>query len=187
MRGNITRRGKSSWRLKFDVERDANGKRRFHTVTVRGTRKQAEEELTKLLAAADKGMLVDQNRDSVATYLRSWLNGQHDLAPSSIERYGDIIERRTIPYIGDIELQKLKPIPKVSGLEGRNLSTVGVPYRYRCLLWNCYVNTVRHSSSFAFSLEWASLSLRPWCSVTMKASLSRQTTFQSGGDAPSLH
>jgi integrase len=110
MRGNITRRGKVSWRLKFDIEPDATGKRRFHTVTIRGTRKKAEEELARLLNDAHRGTLVDQNRDSVATYLRSWLNGQHDLAPSSIERYRDIIERQTIPFLGDIELQKLKPV-----------------------------------------------------------------------------
>jgi len=263
MRGNITRRGKSSWRIKFDVERDASGKRRFHTVTMHGGRKKAEEELARLLNDAHRGTLVDQHRDSVGTYLRSWLDGQHDLAPSTVERYRDVLERQTIPYIGDIELQKLKPVhirdwlvklrqsgrrqlsaqsvtcayrvlraalndavrlevlgrnvadavppPKtheseveildadqiataLSVLKGnriypivalaiatgmrrgellalrwqdvdlergvisversldeafrirnRNLNTVGGPYRYRCLLWNCYVSTVRHS------------------------------------------
>jgi integrase len=29
-------------------------------------------------------------------------------------------------------------------IRNRNLNTVGGPYRYRCLLWNCY-STVRHS------------------------------------------
>jgi hypothetical protein len=47
MRGNITRRGKSSWRLKYDV--GTAGQRRIAYVTVRGTRKQAEAELAKRL------------------------------------------------------------------------------------------------------------------------------------------
>jgi hypothetical protein len=34
-RGNITRRGKRSWRLKFDVGCDARGKRQVRFVTVR--------------------------------------------------------------------------------------------------------------------------------------------------------
>ena len=40
MRGNITRRGKSSWRLKFDVGTDASGKRIIQYETVHGTRRQ---------------------------------------------------------------------------------------------------------------------------------------------------
>jgi hypothetical protein len=45
MRGNITRRGKSSWRLKFDEGTDrVSGKRRTRYVTVRGKRQDAEPE-----------------------------------------------------------------------------------------------------------------------------------------------
>ncbi len=52
MTGNITRRGKNSWRLKFDTgERGSAGKRLTRYVTVRGTKKQAQAELTRLLAA----------------------------------------------------------------------------------------------------------------------------------------
>ena len=43
MRGNITRRGKTSWRLKFDVGVDAAGKRLIEWETVRGTKKDAQE------------------------------------------------------------------------------------------------------------------------------------------------
>ncbi len=48
--GNITRRGKSSWRIKFDIDRDAKGERQTRTATVRGTKKQAQAELARLLA-----------------------------------------------------------------------------------------------------------------------------------------
>ena len=43
MRGNITRRGRSSWRLKYDV--GTGSERQIAYVTVRGTRKQAEADL----------------------------------------------------------------------------------------------------------------------------------------------
>jgi hypothetical protein len=49
MRGNITRRGKSSWRLKFDVGTDASGKRIIQYETVHGTRRAAEVALAKRL------------------------------------------------------------------------------------------------------------------------------------------
>jgi hypothetical protein len=54
MRGNITRRGKSSWRIKFDAGTEG-GKRVTRYVTVRGTRKDAEVELCRLLNDAIRG------------------------------------------------------------------------------------------------------------------------------------
>ena len=102
-------RGKRSWRLKFDVERK-DGARQIRYVTVKGTKKDAEAELARLLNDAHKGTLIDPSKVTVADYLRSWLDGQTDLSPVSVERYKDIVERQTIPIIGEIELQKLKPI-----------------------------------------------------------------------------
>ena len=110
MRGNITRRGKSSWRLKFDIDKDpVTGKRRCRTVTVRGKRQEAEMELARLLNDAHKGMLVDASKVTVEAYLWGWLDGKHGLSPVSVERYREIISRGIVPQLGTIELQKLKP------------------------------------------------------------------------------
>jgi integrase len=117
MRGNITRRGKASWQIKFDLG-TVNGKRATRYATVRGTYKDAQKELTRLLSEADKGMLVDPSKLTVAEYLRNWLGQQHGLAPASIQRYADIIERQTIPIIGHVDLQKLKPIHIRNWLDG---------------------------------------------------------------------
>ena len=54
MRGNITKRGKGSWQLKFDVPA-VDGKRQQRYATVHGTRQDAQKELTRLLAASDTG------------------------------------------------------------------------------------------------------------------------------------
>ena len=115
-RGNITKRGKS-WRLKFDIE-PLDGKRRFRTVTIRGSRKDAEAELAKLLNDAHKGTLVDASKVTVGDYLLSWLDGRHGLAPLSVQQYRDIIERQTNPVLGKIELQKLKPVQVQNWLGG---------------------------------------------------------------------
>ena len=58
MRGNITRRGRRSWRLKFDVD-TISGARRIRYVTVKGTRRDAETELARLLHKANTGVAVD--------------------------------------------------------------------------------------------------------------------------------
>ena len=64
MRGSITRRGKRSWRLKYDVERIA-GARQIRYVTVKGTRKDAEAELARLVNAVNAGTHVDPSKITV--------------------------------------------------------------------------------------------------------------------------
>jgi integrase len=111
MKGNITRRGPSSWRLKFDAGRDpGTGKRDTRFVTVRGTKKQAQVELTRILAAIDSGSLVDPSAITVAQYLRGWIDTAETLTVSgkTAERYRQLIERQIIPHLGSHQLQKLK-------------------------------------------------------------------------------
>jgi integrase len=54
MRGNITRRGKSSWRVKFDVG-TTTGKREIRYVTVRGSKREAQTKLAELIASVGAG------------------------------------------------------------------------------------------------------------------------------------
>src|SRR5262250_2888885 len=76
MSGNITRRGRHSWRLKFEAgERDPiTGERKTRYVTVRGTKRDAQRELTRQLAKVENGTAVDPSRVTVAEYLRGWLD-----------------------------------------------------------------------------------------------------------------
>ena len=62
MRGNITaRRGRRSWRLKFDV--DTIGARRICYVTVKGTRRDAcRLSLARLLHEVNTGVAVDHQK-----------------------------------------------------------------------------------------------------------------------------
>jgi integrase len=139
MRGNITRRGKSSWRLKFDIDKDpVTGERRSRTVTVRGKRQDAEAELARLLNEVHKGTLVDASKVTIEAYLWGWLDGKHGLSPVSVERYRDIIARDIVPRLGTIELQKLKPAHVHDWLSGmvKSGSRKGGPLSAR---------TVRHS------------------------------------------
>jgi len=108
MRGNITKRGKNSWQLKFDVP-NRDGKRQQRYATAKGTYREAQKALTRLLGEADKGTLPDPTRVTVAEYVRSWLASAHNVAPKTLERYGEIAERQIIAHLGAEPLQKLKP------------------------------------------------------------------------------
>ena len=68
MRGNITRRGKASWRLKFDLGTDpATGKRQTQFVTMRGTKKEAEAELQAAQSGRRRHVRREDRRDGRAS------------------------------------------------------------------------------------------------------------------------
>lgn len=141
MRGNITRRGKSSWRLKLDLPA-GTGERQTRYVTVRGKRQDAERELTRLIAAADNDSFIEPTKLTIADYLRTWLNGPHGLAGKTAERYQQLAEQQIVPHLGALPLQKLRPahvadwhakLLLAGGKDGRPLGARTVTAAHRVL------------------------------------------------------
>ncbi len=110
MRGNVTRQGKSSWRLKFDLGADpATGKRQTRFATVHGTKRQAEAELTARLAQIEEGTFVERSASTLAQYAKHWIQtiAPAKTAPKTRERYGELIDKHIVPQLGKYLLQKL--------------------------------------------------------------------------------
>ena len=110
--GTVIRRGRKSWRIKFDLERDPETQeRRICYVTVKGTRSDAEKELRRRLTAIDKGMHVDPSALTVAEYLDEWLDGvaPATVAPKALERYRGLCKNQIGPHLGNAQIQKLRP------------------------------------------------------------------------------
>jgi integrase len=140
--GHIRRRGKDSWELKFDVGIDGSGQRKTRYASVKGTKRKAQQELTRLLAAADGGTLGEPSKTSVEAYLRGGMDGSHGLAGKTAERYRQLIDAQIIPHLGAIALQKLKPahiadwhdkLIAGGGKDGRPLSARTVCHAHRVL------------------------------------------------------
>jgi hypothetical protein len=134
MRGSIIKRG-TSWRLVFDVQ-SADGKRKQRTVTVRGSYKDAQKELTRLLRAADVGSLPDPTRQTVGEYLKACLDGARTWSGKTRERYNELFVRQIVPHLGAVPLQRLKP-EHVSAWHAKlldaGLSTQTVVHAHRVL------------------------------------------------------
>jgi tRNA A37 threonylcarbamoyladenosine dehydratase len=71
MKGNITKRGKNSFRLKFDAGIDANGKRKIQYHSFRGSKREAQDKLTELMASVGTGCYVEPTKIMVADFVRS--------------------------------------------------------------------------------------------------------------------
>jgi len=110
-RGHIQQRSEGSFRLRYTLGRDpVTGKRRIATTTVRGTRKDAERELTRLLRTADTGEHVDPSRMTVRHWLKTWLDTiRSEISPKSYERYSEIVRCYLVPALGQFALMNLAP------------------------------------------------------------------------------
>lgn len=114
MRGNITKRGADSWRLRFDVGTHASGRRKVQSVTIRGTKRQAQAKLAELLHTVDKGTYVEPSKITVLEHMRARLSqwkASGSINDKTAERYGELIENQISPFpISTKLLQRLKPI-----------------------------------------------------------------------------
>jgi integrase len=141
--GNITRRGERSWRIKFDIGADLiTGKRRTQFVTVKGTKKDAQAELTRRLGQVDTGAYVPSTKETVAEHVRAWLDGNTDLAATTKERFGRLVESQIVPHLGAYPLQQLRPaqvsawhatLRTQGGKDGRPLAPATVRQAHRVL------------------------------------------------------
>src|SRR5262249_9494649 len=110
--GHLQQRGKNSWRLKFDVGRDAEGKRLSRYVTFRGTKREAQAELTRLLNRRNEGTYVDPTKMTVGEYLEHWLAVDIDrrVAAKTATRHRQIVRNNIIPRFGNVPLRKLTAV-----------------------------------------------------------------------------
>ena len=108
--GHIRPQGEGSWQLKFDLGRDpVTGKRKSKFVTFRGNKRQAQAELTRLLAQRDAGSYVDPTKMTLAEYLHHWLPPvvERRIGKRTAARYRQIVERNITPRLGHVPLRKL--------------------------------------------------------------------------------
>jgi integrase len=113
MKGHIQRRGKSSWRLKFDIDRSpATGRRLTRYITFHGTKRAAQTKLAELIASAGQGSYVEPSKITVADFARSRVDqweAAGDISARTAQRYRQLVENQIVPHLGAKVLQKLIP------------------------------------------------------------------------------
>ena len=113
MRGNLRKRGKQSWSITYELPRDLlTGKRRQKVISIKGSKRDAEQRLIQLLAERDNGLVVPSAKTTVGEYLKSWLltYAEGAVAPTTYRRYEQLLRVHVTPVIGGIPLQRLEPL-----------------------------------------------------------------------------
>jgi integrase len=111
VKGNLTRRGQHSWRLKFDAGRDpATGRRLIKYVTLKGTKAEAQRQAATVLAGAVTGEFVDVSRETVAQFVERWLRDwcASNISAKTLERYRELLRVHLIGRVGSVPIQKLR-------------------------------------------------------------------------------
>jgi integrase len=110
VKGNLTRRGRSSWRLKFEAGADPiTGKRVSKYHTLKGTRRQVQEAAARIVAEHAGGLYVDPSQQTFADYAAHWERNwaAQNVSAKTLERYLELIRVHILPAIGSIPIQKL--------------------------------------------------------------------------------
>lgn len=112
MKGHIKQRSKGSWTIWVDLGRDPEtGKRKQQTVTVRGSKKDAERELRAVLTRIEGGAHIKPAKMTVGQYLEQWLDSYvaTNTTPKTRDRYEGIVRVHLIPAFGSLQLAALQP------------------------------------------------------------------------------
>ena len=113
MRGHVRRRGKQTWELKFDLGTDPlTGRRRVRYASFRGTKREAEIKLARLIAENAAGVGIDPSKATLAEFLERWERdwAAVNLQPKTLERYRELIALYVKPHLGAVLIQRLRPV-----------------------------------------------------------------------------
>jgi len=110
MRGHIRKRGRNSFELKFELDR-VDGRRRIAYRNFKGSKREAQAELTRLLAQMQTGGYVDPDKLTVIEHVRNrvalW-RGNDTISARTAQGYEGLIEHQIAPFpIASRLLQKL--------------------------------------------------------------------------------
>jgi integrase len=107
MPGTIEQRSDTTWRVRVYAGRD-NGKVRWVSRTVTGTKRTAQKELAKLVTEVESRQVVAGHPMSLGELLDRWLG---DIAPHrsayTMAEYRRLVDRDIAPALGKVRLDKL--------------------------------------------------------------------------------
>jgi len=110
MKGHIRERSPGCWAIILDQRDQATGKRKRKWHSFRGTKRQAQDERTRLMSEIQRGVYVEPSKVTIAEFLDRWLTDvKGRVSPKTFERYEQVCKKNIAPLLGGTVLSKLKP------------------------------------------------------------------------------
>ncbi len=126
MQGHIEKRGASSWRLVAFAGTDGDtGRKLYARRTVRGTKRDAQTALARLVAEIADGRYAKPSATTVAELLDRWLELKaHQVAATTLANYRIVVDQYLRRPLGPVRLAKLRAAD-LDRLYGRLLASGG--------------------------------------------------------------
>jgi integrase len=163
MAGQLIERGRDRYLIRVYLGRDETGKRRYLNRTVHGKKKEAQQELTRLLREKDEGRALRPSRETLGQYLDRWLavSVAPRVRPRTLSDYRSLLTRYVRPTLGAVRLDRLTPF--LLQTLYRDLTTKGLsPRTVR------YVHAVLHSA-LTQAVRWQLLARNPASDLDLPA------------------
>lgn len=137
MAGQITKRG-DSWQVKIFLGRDATGKRKYFSKTIKGTKKDAQKFLTAKLREKDLGVFIEPASISLTEYLDKWLQevARPRVRENTFNSYLLIVEKYIKRNLGSVRLSDIQAFQVqkfYNQLQSQGLSSRTVRYTHSVL------------------------------------------------------
>jgi integrase len=111
MKGHLTERSPGHWAIVLSDTDPATGKRKLKWHSFKGTKRGAQTECARLIAAMKDGAYVEPSKLTLAQFFERWLaHIRPNVSPRTHERYEQIATKNIVPLLGGRVLSKLQPI-----------------------------------------------------------------------------
>lgn len=111
MQGNLQQRGPSSWRIRVFIGRDDAGKKRYLERTVRGTKREAQRVMARLVTEVDEGRHVAAASTRFGDVLDRWLEIKATVVEATtLASYRWIATTYVAPALGSLPLDKIRAL-----------------------------------------------------------------------------
>jgi integrase len=133
VRGHLEARGVATWRAKVFLGQDVNGRQRYLTRTIHGTKREADAQLRQLILEA--GLAHETSHATMEDLAAKWLElASETLSPSTLREYRRLLEKIILPQFGSVKVRAIRSSDldtfygslRRSGVSGRPLSAQSV-------------------------------------------------------------
>jgi integrase len=177
MAGQIIRRGDRTFLVRWHLGRGGDGRRRYASKTVHGTKKDAQAALREELRGRDLGITTTSRRMLLGDYLDRWLETAvaTRLRKRTAEEYKLVLRRYVRPYLGGLRLDRVTPL-EVQGmireLDRRGLGPRTIRYAHAVL-----------SGAMRQAVRWRMIAMNPASDVDLPRMKRREMAALSPAQA----
>ena len=100
MKGHIRERSPGHWAIILDVPDPQTGKRRRKWHSFKGTKREAQVESARLIAAIQGGTYLEPSKTTLAQFFERWLEHMRSqISPKSHARYSELARKNIAPLM----------------------------------------------------------------------------------------